>query len=100
MVTEADLLLPSLVQDELVNRLILQKRLAKDGHEVVIAVHGGDALRLLKKDFAFDLILMVRLLRLSAIEDLRLLSSPDVSQDLMMPVRLPFPSSPPEVAES
>ncbi|ORY73094.1 hypothetical protein BCR35DRAFT_281817 [Leucosporidium creatinivorum] len=46
------------VEDELVNRMILQKRLVKDRHEVVIAVHGGDALRLLEKDFAFDVILM------------------------------------------
>lgn len=48
------------------NRQILKKRLSKDGHEVVAVVHGGDAMRLLEKDQAWDLVLM----------------------DLMMPVRI------------
>lgn len=59
-------------KDELVNRTLLQKRLVKDGHEVVLAVHGGDALRLLKTDLAFDLILMVRSLRRSLLTGPRL----------------------------
>ncbi|SCV69208.1 BQ2448_2228 [Microbotryum intermedium] len=46
------------VEDELVNRMILQKRLTKDGHEVVVVEHGGDAVRLFKEDRQFDCILM------------------------------------------
>lgn len=38
--------------------MILEKRLTKDGHSVVIAEHGGDALRLLEVDPHFDLVLM------------------------------------------
>jgi hypothetical protein len=59
------------MKDELVNRMILQKRLKKDGHEVVVAVHGGDAVRVFEQDPHFDLILM----------------------DLKMPVRSLFCSS-------
>ena len=60
--------------------MILQKRLAKDGHEVVAVVHGGDAMRLLEKDQAWDLVLM----------------------DLMMPVSpiAPFPAVPTELTSS
>ncbi|SGY74350.1 BQ5605_C005g03357 [Microbotryum silenes-dioicae] len=46
------------VEDELVNRMILQKRLTKDGHDVVVVEHGGDAVRLFKEDRQFDCILM------------------------------------------
>lgn len=38
--------------------MILEKRLHKDGHEVVTAEHGGDALRVLEVDRQFDLVLM------------------------------------------
>lgn len=38
--------------------MIIEKRLSKDGHIVVTAEHGGDALRILEDDPHFDLILM------------------------------------------
>lgn len=40
------------------NRLLLERRLMKDGHRVTIAQHGGDAIRALQADATFDLILM------------------------------------------
>ncbi|KAL8281241.1 hypothetical protein RQP46_006275 [Phenoliferia psychrophenolica] len=46
------------VEDELINRMIIEKRLKKEGHDVVTAEHGGDALRLLGKDTKFDIVLM------------------------------------------
>lgn len=38
--------------------MIIEKRLRKDGHVVVTAEHGGDALRVLEADPDFDLVLM------------------------------------------
>lgn len=38
--------------------MILEKRLKKEGHDVVTAEHGGDALRLLGNDPHFDIVLM------------------------------------------
>lgn len=38
--------------------MIIEKRLRKDGHIVVTAEHGGDALRVLESDSNFDLVLM------------------------------------------
>lgn len=52
--------------------MIIEKRLSKDGHIVVTAEHGGDALRLLAEDPHFDLVLM----------------------DLQMPVSLKFNAFP------
>ncbi|KAM0791116.1 hypothetical protein ACM66B_004403 [Microbotryomycetes sp. NB124-2] len=46
------------VEDELVNRMIIRKRLQKDGHTVVVVEHGGEAVRLLEQDSDFDLVLM------------------------------------------
>ncbi|GAA5917845.1 hypothetical protein JCM5296_005723 [Sporobolomyces johnsonii] len=46
------------VEDELVNRMIIQQRLKKDGHEVVVAEHGGVAVRKFEEDRNFDVILM------------------------------------------
>ncbi|KAK4704613.1 hypothetical protein P7C70_g1590, partial [Phenoliferia sp. Uapishka_3] len=46
------------VEDELINRMIIEKRLKMEGHDVVTAEHGGDALRLLGKDTSFDIVLM------------------------------------------
>lgn len=46
------------LQDEAINRMIIEKRLKKDGHAVVVAEHGGVALRLLEADDSFDVILM------------------------------------------
>ncbi|GAA5950234.1 hypothetical protein JCM21900_003518 [Sporobolomyces salmonicolor] len=46
------------VEDELVNRMIMQQRLKKDGHEVVVAEHGGVAVRKFEEDRDFDIILM------------------------------------------
>ncbi|KAK4046108.1 hypothetical protein OIV83_006334 [Microbotryomycetes sp. JL201] len=46
------------VEDELVNRMIIRKRLQKDGHTVVVVEHGGEAVRLLEQDQDFDLVLM------------------------------------------
>lgn len=38
--------------------MIIQKRLQKDGHVVVLAEHGGDAIRLYQADPEFDVVLM------------------------------------------
>lgn len=38
--------------------MILEKRLKMEGHTVVTAEHGGDALRLLETDTRFDVVLM------------------------------------------
>ncbi|KAM0747420.1 hypothetical protein T439DRAFT_329151 [Meredithblackwellia eburnea MCA 4105] len=46
------------VEDELVNRMIIEKRLKMKGHDVVTAVHGKEALRLLAEDNKFDIVLM------------------------------------------
>lgn len=42
----------------MVNRMIIQQRLRKDGHDVVVVEHGGAAVRKFKKDRNFDIILM------------------------------------------
>ncbi|GAA5993889.1 hypothetical protein JCM5350_001586 [Sporobolomyces pararoseus] len=46
------------VEDELVNRMIIQQRLKKDGHDVVVVEHGGAAVRKFEQDRNFDIILM------------------------------------------
>lgn len=46
------------VEDEPINRMILQKRLSKDGHTVVLAEHGGVCMRLLEHDVDFDVVLL------------------------------------------
>ncbi|GAA5932099.1 uncharacterized protein JCM15063_001119 [Sporobolomyces koalae] len=46
------------VEDELVNRMIIQQRLKKDGHDVVVVEHGGAAVRKFEEDREFDIILM------------------------------------------
>ncbi|GAA6022377.1 hypothetical protein JCM10207_004744 [Rhodosporidiobolus poonsookiae] len=46
------------VEDERVNRMIIQQRLKKDGHEVVVAEHGGIAVRRFEEDRDFDVVLM------------------------------------------
>lgn len=46
------------VEDEMVNRMIIQQRLRKDGHDVVVVEHGGAAVRKFKEDRNFDIILM------------------------------------------
>ncbi|GAA6061898.1 hypothetical protein JCM10212_004716 [Sporobolomyces blumeae] len=46
------------VEDELVNRMIIQQRLKKDGHEVVVVEHGGAAVRKFEEDRHFDIVLM------------------------------------------
>lgn len=46
------------VEDEPINRMIIQKRLQKDGHVVVLAEHGGEAIRIYKADPHFDIVLM------------------------------------------
>ncbi|GAA5912180.1 uncharacterized protein JCM6883_000588 [Sporobolomyces salmoneus] len=46
------------VEDELVNRMIIQQRLKKDGHDVVVTEHGGAAVRKFEEDRNFDIILM------------------------------------------
>lgn len=38
--------------------MIIQKRLQKDGHVVILAEHGGDAIRVYQADPEFDVILM------------------------------------------
>lgn len=38
--------------------MIIQKRLQKDGHEVTLAEHGGQAIRAFESDVVFDIILM------------------------------------------
>jgi len=43
----------------MVNRMIIQQRLKKDGHEVVVAEHGGAAVRKFEEDrTGFDIVLM------------------------------------------
>ncbi|GAA6057033.1 hypothetical protein JCM3770_005219 [Rhodotorula araucariae] len=47
------------VEDEMVNRMIIQQRLKKDGHEVVVAEHGGAAVRKFEEDrTGYDIVLM------------------------------------------
>ncbi|GAA5911258.1 hypothetical protein JCM6882_004078 [Rhodosporidiobolus microsporus] len=46
------------VEDEMVNRMIISQRLKKDGHEVVVAEHGGVAVRKFEEDRNFDVVLM------------------------------------------
>ncbi|BGP57501.1 hypothetical protein JCM8202v2_005145 [Rhodotorula sphaerocarpa] len=46
------------VEDEMVNRMIISQRLKKDGHEVVVAEHGGAAVRKFEEDRNFDVVLM------------------------------------------
>ncbi|GAA6043349.1 hypothetical protein JCM8097_008042 [Rhodosporidiobolus ruineniae] len=46
------------VEDEKVNRMIIQQRLKKDGHEVVVAEHGAAAVRKFEEDRNFDIVLM------------------------------------------
>ncbi|GAA5836366.1 hypothetical protein JCM9279_000365 [Rhodotorula babjevae] len=47
------------VEDEMVNRMIIQQRLKKDGHDVVVAEHGGAAVRKFEEDrTGFDIVLM------------------------------------------
>jgi len=38
--------------------MIIQQRLRKDGHDVVVVEHGGAAVRKFKEDRNFDIILM------------------------------------------
>lgn len=42
----------------MVNRMIISQRLKKDGHEVVVAEHGGAAVRKFEEDPDFDVVLM------------------------------------------
>jgi len=43
----------------MVNRMIIQQRLKKDGHDVVVAEHGGAAVRKFEEDrTGFDIVLM------------------------------------------
>ncbi|KAK4046723.1 hypothetical protein OIO90_006454 [Microbotryomycetes sp. JL221] len=47
------------VEDEKINRVLLERRLVKDGHVVTVVEHGGLAVRAMEEDpTAFDLILM------------------------------------------
>ncbi|GAA5980690.1 hypothetical protein JCM11641_000177 [Rhodosporidiobolus odoratus] len=46
------------VEDEKVNRMIISQRLKKDGHEVIVAEHGGVAVRKFEEDRNFDIVLM------------------------------------------
>ncbi|BGP50676.1 hypothetical protein JCM10450v2_006601 [Rhodotorula kratochvilovae] len=47
------------VEDEMVNRMIIQQRLKKDGHEVVVAEHGGAAVRKFEENrTGYDIVLM------------------------------------------
>ncbi|BGP26717.1 hypothetical protein JCM10295v2_005674 [Rhodotorula toruloides] len=46
------------VEDEMVNRMIISQRLKKDGHEVIVAEHGGVAVRKFEEDRNFDIVLM------------------------------------------
>ncbi|BGP34373.1 hypothetical protein JCM10296v2_006192 [Rhodotorula toruloides] len=46
------------VEDEMVNRMIISQRLKKDGHEVIVAEHGGAAVRKFEEDRNFDIVLM------------------------------------------
>ncbi|GAA6008926.1 uncharacterized protein JCM10292_006565 [Rhodotorula paludigena] len=47
------------VEDEMVNRQIISMRLKKDGHDVVVAEHGGVAVRKFEEDrTGFDIVLM------------------------------------------
>lgn len=43
---------------QMVNRMIISQRLKKDGHEVVVAEHGGAAVRKFEEDRNFDVVLM------------------------------------------
>ncbi|KAK4052641.1 hypothetical protein OIO90_004269 [Microbotryomycetes sp. JL221] len=88
------------VEDELVNRLMIRKRLQKDGHDVVVVEHGGDAVRLLEKDQDFDLVLMDLLMpimggleatqRIRCRELLNPPASTDVRPSTMLNGRLPI----------
>ncbi|GAA95923.1 uncharacterized protein L969DRAFT_92045 [Mixia osmundae IAM 14324] len=57
-VTSPERLRVLVVDDDLVNRMILFRQLGKDGHEVVLTVHGKDGLDKLREDYAFDVIIM------------------------------------------
>ncbi|KAK4047467.1 hypothetical protein OIV83_005379 [Microbotryomycetes sp. JL201] len=47
------------VEDEKINRVLLERRLVKDGHAVTVVEHGGLAVRAMEENpTAFDLILM------------------------------------------
>ncbi|SCV68109.1 BQ2448_230 [Microbotryum intermedium] len=46
------------VEDEYINRTLLERRLLKDGHRVVAVEHGGLTLDALRENAHFDLILM------------------------------------------
>ena len=45
------------VEDDAVNRQIITRKLTKDGHSVVQAVHGGEAVEIFKRDRSFDIVL-------------------------------------------
>ncbi|KAM0790366.1 hypothetical protein ACM66B_003249 [Microbotryomycetes sp. NB124-2] len=47
------------VEDDRINRMILQKRLKIDGHKVTLAEHGREAVRIMEERFdEFDIVLM------------------------------------------
>ncbi|KDE03546.1 hypothetical protein MVLG_05974 [Microbotryum lychnidis-dioicae p1A1 Lamole] len=46
------------VEDEYINRTLLERRLVKDGHRVMVVEHGGLTLDALRDNAQFDLILM------------------------------------------
>ncbi|SCZ89798.1 BZ3500_MvSof-1268-A1-R1_Chr1-3g01584 [Microbotryum saponariae] len=46
------------VEDEYINRTLLERRLVKDGHRVMVVEHGGLTLDALRDNAHFDLILM------------------------------------------
>lgn len=46
------------LQDDPINRAIIKRRLAKEGHEVHLAVHGEEAIRAFEADKTFEIILM------------------------------------------
>lgn len=46
------------VEDDSINRAILQRKLVKDGHNVKTSVHGEDAVAKFESDASFDVILM------------------------------------------
>lgn len=45
-------------QDEPINATLIERRLKKEGHEVVVVQHGGMAVRAMEQDPSFDIILM------------------------------------------
>lgn len=46
------------VEDDPINRAILQRKLVKDGHNVQVGVHGHDGVRKFEADPNFDIVLM------------------------------------------